>query len=320
MRSAPRSWIRRWSAVALLVMGLAACAPPDAGPNSKPYNDAPLPDSRPSQASRPLAIALFAEPAVLGSKFAGGGTGVADYHFLFAAKLAHYDETGTPIPVLLQELPSLDRGTWKVFPDGTMETRYTLRSGLTWHDGNPLTAEDVRFTWTAVMDPTLPANDREPEKFITSLDVLDPLTLVAHWGETYIFANAWELEPIPRHLFETLAQRDPQSFANSSYWGRDWVGPGPYQVVEWVQGAYLRGKGFSPLCAGRPEDLRDHRALRPRREPDDSAHARGRGGRDAGQRAPRGRGDDHQRAARAARRGDGNDDPYEDSLWRAAIP
>jgi len=240
-------------ALALATMVLSACASRAEGPSSQPIGDQRLSDQRPTQASRPLNIALYAEPSALGSKFSGGGTGIADYSFLFSAKLAHYDETGTPIAVLLAELPSLDRGTWKVFPDGTMEVRYQLRTGLTWQDGHPFSADDVRFTWATIMDPTMPANDREPEKFIGSMEIVDPHTIVTHWSETYIFANAWDLEPIAQRIFEPLAQRDPQSFANTSSWGLEWVGLGPYQIVDWVQGAYLRGRAFDRFALGSPK-------------------------------------------------------------------
>ncbi|HZT07132.1 MAG TPA: peptide ABC transporter substrate-binding protein [Chloroflexota bacterium] len=204
---------------------------------------------------KPLNIGLFDEPPALGSKFSGGGTGRADYSFLFAAKLIQYDSHGSPMAVLATEPPSLEKGTWRLLDDQRMETTYTLRKA-TFQDGSPFTADDVAFTWRLIMNPDLPAEDHEPEKFIDSIEVLDPQTFVVHWRETYVFANAWDLEPLPKAIFGPLVDRDVQAFTNTSAWTRDWVGLGPYRVTDWVQGTYLKGQAFDGFVLGKPK-IRD---------------------------------------------------------------
>lgn len=221
-----------------------------------PRNVATQPTDEPgvsprSTPGKPLRIGLNKEPSELGSKFGGGGTGISDFPFLFAAKVVHYDQVGNPVPVLVEEIPSIDRGTWKIFDDGRMETSYRLRA-TTWHDGTALTTDDIVFTWSAIVDPQLPAENREPEKFIDSIDVLDSRTFVVRWKETSIFANAWDLEPLPKHILEPVIQRDVQSFTNSGYWTRDWVGLGPYRVADWVTGSYVKGGAFSGFALGAP--------------------------------------------------------------------
>src|SRR3954467_8954915 len=61
---------------------------------------------------------------------------------LFNAALALIAAQGTPRPYLASELPELNTESWRVLPDGRMQTVWKLRPGLTWHDGQPLTAED----------------------------------------------------------------------------------------------------------------------------------------------------------------------------------
>src|SRR3954451_1509499 len=56
---------------------------------------------------------------------------------IFNATLVLADERGRPMPYLAENLPQLDSDTWKVFPDGTMETIYRLKPNLVWHDGRP---------------------------------------------------------------------------------------------------------------------------------------------------------------------------------------
>src|SRR5437879_3908793 len=121
--------------VTLLVAGLllAGCAPGKPATSGRELGS----PGAPATVQRPLHIGLIQEPAVLAGKFGGGGSGIADYKFLFAAKLVHYNELGNPVPVLAEQVPSLERGDWRSFPDGRMETTFHLRSGLQWHDGTP---------------------------------------------------------------------------------------------------------------------------------------------------------------------------------------
>lgn len=228
------------------VLLLASCAPQPGRSTDR------SPDSPPTAPARPLHVGLLAEPGVMAGKFGGGGTGVADYSFLFAAKLVHYDHLGNPIPVLVEQVPSLANGTWRVFEDSRMETLYRLRQGVVWHDGAELTANDVIFTWAAIMNPDLPAENREPEKFIESIEAIDSRTFLVRWKETFVFANSWDLEVTPRHILEPLLQRDPQGFVNASFWTRDWIGLGPYRLVDWVQGSHLRGQAFPRYVLGAP--------------------------------------------------------------------
>jgi len=46
-------------------------------------------------------------------------------------------------PALAEGVPTLENGLWKVFPDGRMETTWTIREGARWHDGAPFTTDDL---------------------------------------------------------------------------------------------------------------------------------------------------------------------------------
>ncbi|HWC29867.1 MAG TPA: peptide ABC transporter substrate-binding protein [Dehalococcoidia bacterium] len=65
---------------------------------------------------------------------------------LIFAGLTRLDENGVPFPDLAQ--------TWTVSPDGMLYT-FTLRQGLVWQDGAPLTAADVTFTYELLQSPGL---------------------------------------------------------------------------------------------------------------------------------------------------------------------
>src|SRR5207245_11638206 len=72
---------------------------------------------------------------------------------MFNALPALLDARGTPQPELLVSLPVLNTESWQVFPDGTMQTSYTLRPNLTWHDGQPLSSDDFVFSWRVYTSP-----------------------------------------------------------------------------------------------------------------------------------------------------------------------
>ena len=63
---------------------------------------------------------------------------------LFLGLVRADEETGEPIPELAT--------SWEMSPDATVFT-FTLRSGLTWTDGNPLTSYDVRYGILRSLDP-----------------------------------------------------------------------------------------------------------------------------------------------------------------------
>lgn len=54
------------------------------------------------------------------------------------------------MPDLAVDVPTLQNGGISL--DGLTIT-YKLRSGVTWHDGSPFSAEDVKFTWQTIMNP-----------------------------------------------------------------------------------------------------------------------------------------------------------------------
>src|SRR5207248_2088664 len=130
---------------------------------------------------------------------------------LVNAFLATTDERGVVHPYLLEKLPSQDDGTWVVRPDGTMQTILTLRPGVTWHDGHPLTSEDIAFAYRLYRDRELPDEWTDPERLITSVVPRDDRTVVVEWSEPYFeagFPAEKDLLPMPQHLLEELYTRD----------------------------------------------------------------------------------------------------------------
>jgi len=64
----------------------------------------------------------------------------------------NFDDQNNPLPVLVQELPSLENGG--ISEDGRVIT-LKLRDDITWSDGQPITAQDFVFTYEMITDRTM---------------------------------------------------------------------------------------------------------------------------------------------------------------------
>src|SRR5690606_34478473 len=79
-------------------------------------------------------------------------TGTKDYYAgsLVLEPLFHYDPQGNLVPVLAEDIPTVENGG---FAEDLMSITWTLKEGVVWSDGTPLTAEDLVFTWQYCTDP-----------------------------------------------------------------------------------------------------------------------------------------------------------------------
>ena len=149
---------------------------------------------------------------------------------MFNAGLSLKDEHDQAQPYLAQTLPQLNTGSWTVTADGT----FKLRPNLTWHDGQPLTADDFAFSYQVFSKPDLGIAGTTPTKQVESISAPDPLTVVINWRQLYadaVVENGGYL-PLPRHILEQpFATQDPASFQGNSYWLQDYVAAGPFKVV-----------------------------------------------------------------------------------------
>jgi len=117
-----------------------------------------------------------------------------------------------------------------------------------------------RALHTIMVDEPPPARNRQPEQSIESMDAPDPHTVRVRWKGPYIYANAYNLQPLPRHIVNGLVERGPEGFTNAPYWNREWIGLGPQMDLiyatncHWVE----RILGLKRLERLPSEYLREH--------------------------------------------------------------
>jgi len=202
-----------------------------------------------------LVVATDAEIEGFGEMFAGGKSGPEHLQAMVHRSLADSDERGAYFPQAAVELPTQEGGTWRLLPDGRSETIWKLRPNARWHDGAPLSAEDVRFSWQVAIAPEVPYRSRSAAIQIDSVEPLDAQTVSIRWKSFYVGGgrlSARDLFLLPRHLLEETFVADRSAFVNSTYWGSAFVGIGPYRIAGWEPGSAAHIEIFDGFYGERP--------------------------------------------------------------------
>src|SRR6201997_5052684 len=145
---------------------------------------------------------LFWQAATLLNPHFAVGAKDAEGCRIFYEPLAAWDPEGYLLPVLAAEIPDSENGG--VAADG-MSVTWKLKKGVEWHDGKPLTADDVVFNWEYAADPATAATTIGTYKDI-KVEKLDPLTVRVRFAKPPPFWPAafvgYYGMIVPKHLFE----------------------------------------------------------------------------------------------------------------------
>ena len=137
--------------------------------------------------------------------------------------------------------------SWDVSTDGTVYT-FMLRDNLTFHNGKPVTANEVKWSWDRLLNPK--SNWRGANYYngksgakITSIEVLDKSHIRFHLEKPnplfLTFMTDFQCLPGVLH---------PDSVKADGSWNTP-IGTGPYQLEAWRQSEYVllkRFQGYQP--------------------------------------------------------------------------
>jgi peptide/nickel transport system substrate-binding protein len=170
------------------------------------------------------------------------GAGFTWYEMYFS-KLMLYDVDFTEIQGELAE-------SWETNEDASQYT-INLREGVLWHDGEPFTSEDVKFTIEFAAHPDSASYIGAKFAGVTSIETPDELTVVINLEEGNItLLDAFTfLVMLPEHELGEIA---PAEMVTSGWWLDNPVGTGPFKWKAYEAGQYIELEAFDDYWRRRP--------------------------------------------------------------------
>ena len=167
--------------------------------------------------------------------------------------LTYADDRGVTHPLKAVDLPSFEKGTWKVFDDGRMETTWRLRPNIFWHDGTPQTPADYTFNFEVSQDRELPRAVTPDALAQSGMSFPDALTIVVSWSTPFVDAGISGPGTLPRHILDEAYRQDKLgAFINHAYWTHEHINDGPYKIARWDLGADMELERHDLYFLGRP--------------------------------------------------------------------
>ena len=141
-------------------------------------------------------------------------------HLLFDS-LVKLDKNGDPVASLAE--------SW-TYDDATLTYTFKLRSDVKWHDGEKFTADDVKFTIEAIMNPDNGSENYPNYIEIKEIKVISDTEIAFVLSEpNYAFLDYMTMSILPQHLLEGEDMWESDYFKNP-------IGTGPYKLESWDVG------------------------------------------------------------------------------------
>ncbi len=183
-----------------------------------------------------ITVVIPEDPPSFNAAIADSGYDALVMHLTLLGMVG-IDPQGKVYPVLAAELPTVENGGVVMDEEaGTMDVTWKMRQDITWADGVSVTADDVLFTYNAIIEPTtgfwVPGID-----LVDGVEKIDAQTFVVHFNGIYpsyltLFGNR-QVVIWPAHYCK--AEEGFQGWEC----GRQPLSSGPFILEEWVTGDHL---------------------------------------------------------------------------------
>ncbi len=121
-----------------------------------------------------------------------------------------------------------------------MVASWTLKDGVTWSDGEPVTADDSVYSYELACHPDTPSSkyicDRTFSYAAAGERTVVWTGLPGYVDELYMLNF---FSPLPRHLWEKQLRATPADLLSRVESARQPIGWGPFRITEWVQGDHI---------------------------------------------------------------------------------
>jgi len=169
---------------------------------------------------------------------------IALIEFWVFNRLMVYDDEGTLQPELAE--------SWE-FDDENLVLTLTLRQGVTWHDGEDFTADDVIFTLDMIQNEDTDTGKRSnlqvSGEFIT-WEKVDEFTVTMTSPEPFapLLFNLNSIGIIPEHILSSSSDINTDPFNKAP------IGTGFYKLVEWQSDQFIRFEANPDYWGGAPNN------------------------------------------------------------------
>lgn len=225
----------------MLVAGmLTACSTPaeqtktNTGNTATPANSTATPPAQTEKKAedKTITLAVEAEPVSLDPQNVTDGNSITVQRAMFEGLLTFTDKM-QPVPALATDYKLNENAT---------EITFTLREGVTFHDGSPFNAEVVKANLDFVRDEKNGMARRSFFSFIKEVIVVDPthVTIVANTPNSAMTSYLAHPASSMKSL-EALKKKQSDPKFNLD---RNPVGTGPYQFVEWKENQHVKVAPF----------------------------------------------------------------------------
>lgn len=166
----------------------------------------------------------------------------AGYQFIMEPMLNYFPDTSIQ-PILLEETPSVENG---LLAEDLSSVTLKIKPDLIWSDGEPVTANDILFTWQWILHPANASTSYEQWSTIENIEVVDDTTAqvtyiapAINWFDPFTGTSLGAI--LPAHAFGNDPENPNNAFQTNP------IGTGPYVLEEFRvndQGTYVINENY----------------------------------------------------------------------------
>jgi len=150
--------------------------------------------------------------------------------------LFHPQEDASVTPALAEKWEKVNDLTWKI----------TLNKGMTFHNGEPINAQAVKFSFDRIKSSELKSPHKGKLSAFSEIIVIDDLTFTINTLTSYapgLYMLAYYLPIVPPKYIEEVGD---------SKYNTNPVGSGPYKLVKWAKGDSITLESYDGYYGTRP--------------------------------------------------------------------